>query len=607
MNSINSNRYRNMLGVISITKLIIVLFIISDIFSDMFEGVDVINYTSNVKSLMFAMSSVLLVAIFWWCFSYVYMFKLKRMTTALIVDDIVFVILLSISIIFSDSYQSYNKYLFLFSIISTTISLGKKWGMITAILSGGIVLSIDLYFAPGLAVNTYFENDIMLTLAFILLSWILGEYKMFENDQREFLESELKEQLEQYNKIDYMLLKNEDSFNLIIRQSDYAILVHDEERILYLNKKALELLGIDSFDKIESKPLLYFIETEDEAEIKKTYNDVINERVSNISFKEKIVNNSKKEIIVQNSSTYFVYGKTPAVFTIMRDISSEIQVEQLKEDVKENVKLLKETKEQNKFITEFFANISHELKTPLNIIFSSLHMLNIYNENNELEYVKKRKKYLYVMKQNSYRLIRLINNILDVTKYDSGFINLRMKNGNIISLIEDITMSIVSFAEDKGVDVIFDTDIEEKIVAFDDDKIERIILNLLSNSLKFTNQGGQIYVTIFDKENEIEVSVKDTGIGIPEDKINSIFDRFVQVDKTLTRNKEGSGIGLSLVQSFVRLHGGEIRVESEFGHGSEFIFTIPVTQIDDNYAEDEIRNNIVDRVNMELSDIYTNE
>ncbi|MDR3596232.1 PAS domain-containing sensor histidine kinase [Clostridium sp.] len=607
MKFINSNRYRNMLGIISITKLIILLFILSTILSNMFNGADITNYTSIAKKLMFSMSSALLVAIFLWCFSYVYMFKLKRLTIALIIEDTAFVILLSIFMIFSDSYKSYNKYLFLFSIISTTISFGKRMGLITAILSGGIVLSIDLYFAPGMAVNTYFENDIMLILAFIVLSWILGEYKMFENDQREFLESELKEKLEQYNKIDYMLLKNQDSFNLIIRQSDYAILVHDEERILYLNKKALELLGIDSFDKIESKPLLYFIETEDEAKIKKTYNDIINEHVSNISFKEKLVNYSKKEINVQNSSNYFVYEKTPAILTIMRDISSEIHVEQLKEDVKENVKLLKESKEQNKFITDFFANMSHELKTPLNIIFSSLHMLNIYNENSELEYVEKRKKYLHVMKQNSYRLIRLINNILDVTKYDSGFITLRLKNGNIISLIEDITMSIVSFAEDKGIDVIFDTDVEERIIAFDDDKIEKIILNLISNSLKFTNPGGQIYVTIFNKENEVEVSVKDTGIGIPEDNIDSIFDRFVQVDKTLKRNKEGSGIGLSLVQSFVRLHGGEVRVESEFGHGSEFIFTIPAAQINENYAEDQIRNNIDDRVNMELSDIYSNE
>jgi signal transduction histidine kinase len=122
--------------------------------------------------------------------------------------------------------------------------------------------------------------------------------------------------------------------------------------------------------------------------------------------------------------------------------------------------------------------------------------------------------------------------------------------------------------------------------------------------LKFTNSGGEIYVTIFDKENEVEISVVDTGTGIPKNKINSIFDRFVQVDKTLKRNKEGTGIGLSIVQSFVRLHGGEIRVESEFGNGSEFKFTIPIRQIESSSTEEEIRNNIVESVNMELSDIY---
>ena len=165
------------------------------------------------------------------------------------------------------------------------------------------------------------------------------------------------------------------------------------------------------------------------------------------------------------------------------------------------------------------------------------------------------------MKQNCYRLIRLVNNLLDIVKYDSGFITPNMQNENIIYAVEAIAMSIVPYAESKGIKLIFDTDTEEKIIACDVDKIERIILNLLSNALKFTDRGGYIYITTTDNEDKVEISVRDTGIGIPADKKEFIFERFTQVNKALKRNHEGTGIGLSLVKSFVELHGGEIKTQ----------------------------------------------
>ncbi len=172
--------------------------------------------------------------------------------------------------------------------------------------------------------------------------------------------------------------------------------------------------------------------------------------------------------------------------------------------------------------------------------------------------------------------MRLINNLLDTTKLDSGYLKLNLVNCNIVNLVEEITLSVVYYAESKNINIIFDTDVEEKIMAVDPDKIERIVLNLLSNAIKFTGSGGNIYVTVKDFEDNIIISVKDTGIGIPEDKIENIFDRFVQVDKTLRRNKEGSGIGLYLVKSFVNMHEGTIDIQSEIGKGSEFIINIPV-------------------------------
>jgi signal transduction histidine kinase len=171
-------------------------------------------------------------------------------------------------------------------------------------------------------------------------------------------------------------------------------------------------------------------------------------------------------------------------------------------------------------------------------------------------------------------------------------------------MIEDITLSVVEYANIKGLEIIFDTDVEEKIMAVDDDKIERIILNLISNSIKFTNKGGKIMVSLEDKDEQLRITVKDTGIGIPKDKINLIFKRFGQVDKSLKRNREGSGIGLSLVKTFVEMHGGNIYVHSKYNKGSEFVIDLPVKTVEDNGKIDYSIGNKVEKIKIEFSDIY---
>ena len=169
-------------------------------------------------------------------------------------------------------------------------------------------------------------------------------------------------------------------------------------------------------------------------------------------------------------------------------------------------------------------------------------------------------------------------------------------------------MSVVNYAETKGISIIFDTDVEERIMACDIDKIERVILNILSNAIKFTEKKGKIYVNIFNKEKAIIISIKDTGIGIPKEKLDIIFERFIQVDKSISRNHEGSGIGLSLVKALVIMHNGIISVNSKIGEGSEFILEIPVNIIKDDASymkkSKDKENGKIDRINIEFSDIY---
>lgn len=281
----------------------------------------------------------------------------------------------------------------------------------------------------------------------------------------------------------------------------------------------------------------------------------------------------------------------------------------LEHEVSRTNLLLEESKRVNELMTQQLSILSHELKTPLNIIFGSVQLLESWYKdspfisNNEVFM-----KYSNIMKQNCYRLTRLINNIVDMNKIELGFFSLRLRNNNIIKVIEDITLSVVEFARLKNISIVFDTEIEEKIVSCDSEKIERIMLNLLSNAIKFTESGGNVNVSIYDGEEYILISVKDNGIGIPKDMLEKIFDIFTQVDGSLRRNAEGSGIGLSIVKSLVEMHKGEVNVVSQPGIGSEFIIKIPVNFIENENTvekqEDMKLGNYLEKVKIEFSDVY---
>lgn len=270
---------------------------------------------------------------------------------------------------------------------------------------------------------------------------------------------------------------------------------------------------------------------------------------------------------------------------------------------------LNESIENDKLKTEFFTNISHEIRTPLNVILGVIQLYEqAFSADFNLPNNERSKKYLKVMKQNCYRLLRLVNNLIDLTKIDSGYFSLNKRNCNIVSIIEDITTSVVEYAESKGITLIFDTDIEEKIMACDPDKIERIIMNLLSNAIKFTPFGGCINVDLIDKGEKIIVKVKDTGIGIPKEKQKSVFNRFVQVDKTNCSYGQGSGIGLALVKSIVDMHHGTVDVISVENQGTEFIMELPYEELPQGYMVGVDNVNIqskIEKINIEFSDIYS--
>lgn len=265
-----------------------------------------------------------------------------------------------------------------------------------------------------------------------------------------------------------------------------------------------------------------------------------------------------KSKYVQSKKEYIITGK---------DITQDVEVKNKLEEMKKAIEF--ESKKN-----DFFTNISHELKTPINIILGSNQLMELNYKNHNIT-DEKLKNSINLTKQNSYRLLKLVGNFLDISKMGAGFYEIEPINTNIVSVVENIGQSVEPYMAAKKIQFIFDTETEEEIVACDPDKIERIVLNLLSNAIKYTNENGKIFVNVASKESVVEISVEDTGTGIPKDKVEKVFNRFEQVDPSLVKKREGCGIGLSLTKHLVEMHGGEIWVESQEGKGSKFIFTIP--------------------------------
>jgi signal transduction histidine kinase len=288
-------------------------------------------------------------------------------------------------------------------------------------------------------------------------------------------------------------------------------------------------------------------------------------------------------------------------------IDENATVEEVIEFYKEKYEIENEDIQRSK--SEFFANLSHELRTPVNIIFSSLQVLNL-----KIEAIKDKSqqesisKYTNIAVQNTYRLLKLVNNLIDSNKITSGYFDFKPQSYDLIFFVESICQSIVEFAKTKNIEVIFDTEIEEKVILFDLDKMERIILNILSNAIKFSNDGDKIEIFIKEVNDMIEIKISDSGIGIPKDKIGCIFDRFKQVDNHHVRKGEGSGIGLYLVKSLVDMHNGDISVESELGKGTTFTINIPIKyELEDDsliIIDKNIQDSHIEKIKVEFSDIY---
>lgn len=271
----------------------------------------------------------------------------------------------------------------------------------------------------------------------------------------------------------------------------------------------------------------------------------------------------------------------------------------------ELISLVKELKRTKDLQEDFLLNISHDLRNPINVILSVLQCLKYENKVENFETIEKKKEYRNILRRNSLKIVKLIDNLIDTSKLQKNYYTLKKYNVEVVGMIENTVTSVEQYAEEKGIRIIFDTNEEECVCAVDPVAIDRIVMNLLSNAIKFSPRDSEILVNVYITDKDLSFSVKDQGIGIPKKDQTLIFNRFIQSVQGKKNEHSGSGIGLDLVNYLTKAHDGSISLISEEGKGSEFIVKIPLVIIENKDRDYEIENRSkVEQLEVEFSDIY---
>lgn len=388
-------------------------------------------------------------------------------------------------------------------------------------------------------------------------------------------------------RVENCLKKQRDNFYNIINSLDLLIcrFSYPDFKVIHYNKKVKEEI-IYSNENIYSKFLQISCNDRETLDKEQKNNAMISG--SNI----KVVLSGKERYI----ETFYQY-----IFDVDGEIKEVIKVGI---DITDKVSHQQELEEILKTQEEFFSFIAHEFRTPLTVMSSTTQLLNLVYRKDLPEKVV---GYIDKINLSTLQQLRLVNNLLDITRADAGYLNVNLRNYDIVSMSKAITESVRSFAVRKDINLEFTCNIDKKIIAVDDEKYERILLNLLSNAIKFTKNGKTVKLELDSNDRFTNINVKDEGVGIPKEKQDVIFNRFGQVNNDLTRKSEGTGIGLCLVRLLINSMGGRIELTSQLGKGSTFTIILPnkVISTDTKVVDMNLMDNrLVQTMDMEFSNIY---
>ncbi|WP_373181276.1 sensor histidine kinase [Clostridium butyricum] len=368
-----------------------------------------------------------------------------------------------------------------------------------------------------------------------------------ENEELDNINNKIILKNKELEKSNYIMKQKEQLSNKIFEfmPHPFIILNCENSRILYVNSEFLELAKIHNIREIINKKIDTYIEFINEDK-EKDYNSVL------------YTDGEKKYLKTKYLMNLIQYDKK---IILIEDNTSNVMIKKLKKEVEEK-------KIQEYTRTQFLSSISHDLKTPINVIYSAIQLEQIYIEKDDIESLK---KYNSISSENCISLIRFANNLIDNSKIYSQFLTANLKKVNIVEIVEDYVMSYVDYVSWNGIELIFDTNTEECMIEVDIEFIGRIILNLISNGVKYTAKDGKIYVIIEEKMDKVFIKVSDTGSGINEEIKNKIFNRYESTNKTISDSKSGTGLGLFVVKRLVELQKGKIYLDEKVLLGTSIV------------------------------------
>ncbi|AKB33173.1 Sensory transduction histidine kinase [Methanosarcina siciliae HI350] len=362
------------------------------------------------------------------------------------------------------------------------------------------------------------------------------------------------------------LKSSEENFRALVNNTlDGIIILNFEGKVVAANAAIGKMFNME-LEKIIGMSIAKYLAPESIPVAIKDQINVLNDQGGYLSV-YKAISSTGKHFWIEGLGTKIIYQNQPANIVVIRDITVRKKAEEALINAKTAAEVANRTK------SEFLTNMSHELKTPLNSIigFSDLLKEEITGPLNE-----KQSRYVQFISSSGKNLLNIINDILDLSKIEAGEKDLHMEEFSVDEAIKTVISMVLPKTQEKNIILNYHSENRTLWIAADESKFRQIMENLLSNAIKFTPANGLIDVTSKQEDTLATIEVKDTGIGIPEDSLEKIFEPFIQLDSSLSRNFEGTGLGLTLVKKYVEMHGGNIYVESKMDEGSSFRFELPV-------------------------------
>jgi len=361
------------------------------------------------------------------------------------------------------------------------------------------------------------------------------------------------------------LRQSEEKFRTIFESANDAIyLTNLNGQFLEVNQVACDRLGYSRSELLQMGPK-DIDSFDDVAQVENRINQMLQH--GHLLFETITVRKDGSTIPVEVNIRLIDYMGGKAILGISRDITKHKQaVEAMLQ-----AKMLAE--DANRIKSEFIMNMSHELRTPLNSIIGFTDVICSENFGALNEY---QKKYTSTVLRNGKNLLNIINDIISISNIETGKMKLHINEFFVSDVIDEVEALMIPIASQKDIDLTCNIDIEIPTIKADTIKFKQILYNLVSNAIKFTDQGGSVTIGGKISEDLVHISVKDSGIGISPEDQNKLFTPFFQADSSTTREYGGTGLGLALIKKFVEMHSGKIWVESEVGKGSIFTFAIPM-------------------------------